>query len=60
MDMTTARRAEVERLNAALGRTVTYGCNVKILGKWHRVEFDSEAVLDLAIAAFEAKGYEVA
>lgn len=37
----------------------TFGCHVKVLGEWHRVEFDSEAVLDLAIKAFEAQGYEV-
>ena len=39
--------------------TKTYGCHVKILGVWQRCEFQTEKLLDLAIEAFEAQGYEV-
>jgi hypothetical protein len=37
-----------------------WGCHVKIHGTWYRCEFETEALLDLAIKAFEAQGYEVA
>lgn len=47
------------KLETFEGLPKTWGCHVKILGKLYRCEFQTEALLDLAIKAFEAQGYEV-